>query len=270
MTDAPDSPDLPTTVPLPSPGSAASAQLNTAVRQVITVHLSSIPLLNGLAPQVLQQIGAAMQFRTVEKGAYVMHKGSPGDHLVFLLSGRVLVLDVTEDGREIVLSTLSPGDYVGEMAVIDGKPRSASVQAAETSLVAFLPRAHAQTLLYTNPLVAERVMQRLAGTVRAAAANRAILSLPSAFQRVYAVLHQLAHPAPGNMIVIASMPTQQEIAAMVNTSRETVSRALQVLLQKHVVEKDMRRLIVRQPDTLRKMALEDPGHSVTPSTPAGQ
>ena len=260
----------PTPAPSPTGAEGAGVPLNQAVRQVITVHLSNIPLLNGLAPHVLQQVGAAMQFRTVEKGAYVMHKGSPGDHLVFLLSGRVQVLDVTEDGREIVLSSLSPGDYVGEMAVIDGQPRSASVQAADTSLVAFLPRAHAQQLLYANPLVAERVMQRLAGTVRAAAANRAILSLPSAFQRVYAVLHQLARPAPGNMTVIPSMPTQQAIATMVNTSRETVSRALQVLLQKQVVEKDMRRLIVRQPDVLRKMALEDPGHSAAASTQAGQ
>jgi CRP-like cAMP-binding protein len=57
---------------------------------------------------------------------------------------------------------------------------------------------------------------------------------------------------------LPAMPTQQEIAAMVNTSRETVSRALNVLLQKQIVEKDLRRLIVRQPDILRKMAQEDP------------
>ena len=87
---------------------------------------------------------------------------------------------------------------------------------------------------------------------------------------MYAVLNQLAKPVPGNMVVIASMPTQQDIAAMVNTSRETVSRALQVLLQKKVVEKDMRRLIVRQPELLRKMALEDPSLAAASSAQAGQ
>lgn len=232
--------------------------LSAAVKQVITVHLNNIPLLTGLAPAVLQQLGQSMQFRTVEKGTYVMLKGSPGEHLVFVLSGRVQVVDVTEDGREMVLATLAPGDYVGEMAVIDNQPRSASVLAADTSLVAFLPSAQARQLLYGQPLVAERVMRRLAATVRSAATNRAILSLPSAFQRVYAALEQLSQPAPGNMREIPAMPTQQEIAAMVNTSRETVSRALNVLLQKQIVEKDLRRLIVRQPDTLRKMAQEDP------------
>ncbi|WP_312264389.1 Crp/Fnr family transcriptional regulator [Rivihabitans pingtungensis] len=253
-------PTAPPAAATPSPvqDAGASAQLNQAVHQVITVHLNNIPLLSGLSPQVLQQVGAAMQFRTVEKGTYVMLKGSPGEHLVFVLSGRVQVVDVTEDGREMVLATLAPGDYVGEMAVIDNQPRSASVLAADTSLVAFLPSAQARQLLYGQPLVAERVMRRLAATVRSAAANRAILSLPSAFQRVYAALEQLSQPAPGNMREIPAMPTQQEIAAMVNTSRETVSRALNVLLQKQIVEKDLRRLIVRQPDTLRKMAQEDP------------
>lgn len=162
----------PTPAPSPTGAEGAGVPLNQAVRQVITVHLSNIPLLNGLAPHVLQQVGAAMQFRTVEKGAYVMHKGSPGDHLVFLLSGRVQVLDVTEDGREIVLSSLSPGDYVGEMAVIDGQPRSASVQAADTSLVAFLPRAHAQQLLYANPLMAH--MQIALGAERSEDLDKAL------------------------------------------------------------------------------------------------
>lgn len=270
MTDIALPNDLSAIPPDPAGTEGADASLSAAVKQVITIHLNNIPLLTGLAPAVLQQLGQAMQFRTVEKGTYVMHKGSAGEHLVFLLSGHLHVLDVTEDGREIHLATLSPGDYVGEMAVIDGQPRSASVQANETALVAFLPRAQSLQLIYTNPLVAERVMTRMAGTIRAAAANRAILSIPNAFQRVYAVLNQLAKPVPGNMVVVASMPTQQDIAAMVNTSRETVSRALQVLLQKKVVEKDMRRLIVRQPELLRKMALEDPSLAASASAQAGQ
>ena len=74
--------------------------------------------------------------------------------------------------------------------------------------------------------------------MRSAAANRAILSLPSAFQRVYAALEQLSQPAPGNMREIPAMPTQQEIAAMVNTSWETVSRALKVqVLQNRLSKK---------------------------------
>jgi DNA-binding transcriptional regulator YhcF (GntR family) len=92
----------------------------------------------------------------------------------------------------------------------------------------------------------------MASSIRNAANYRTILSIPSAFQRVFALLNQFAKTAPGGLVVIEKMPTQQEIAIMVNTSRETVSRAIQILLQKGVVEKDLRRLIVRQPEELSK------------------
>lgn len=223
-------------------------------KQVITVHLQNIPLLNGMSAEALAPLASSLQIRRVERGAYVLHKGSPGEHLLFLLTGRLQAVDVTEDGREIGLSFLAPGDYFGELSIIDNQPRSASVIACEPSLVALLPRAQAHALICHNPMVAERVLKRLAATIRAAANYRSILGLPNAFQRVFALLNQLATSGPGGLVVIEKMPTQQEIAIMVNTSRETVSRALQVLIQRDIVEKDLRRLIVRQPDALRDAA----------------
>jgi CRP-like cAMP-binding protein len=124
--------------------------------------------------------------------------------------------------------------------------------ASEKSLIALLPRAQALALIYHNPLVSERMFKRMASSIRSAANYRNILGIPSAYQRVFALLNQFAKPAPGGMVVIENMPTQQEIAITVNTSRETVSRAIQILLQKGVVEKDLRRLIVRKPDELSK------------------
>ena len=117
----------------------------------------------------------------------------------------------------------------------------------------------ALVLIYQNPLVAERLLKRMASTIRAAANYRTILGIPNAFQRVFALLNQFAKIAPGGLVVIEKMPTQQEIAIMVNTSRETVSRAIHILIQKGVVEKDMRRLIVRQPEALRKVAATEAG-----------
>jgi CRP-like cAMP-binding protein len=224
--------------------------------KVVTVHLQNIPLLSGLAPDVLKQIGLSMHFRKVEKDDYVLHKGGGGDYLLFLLAGRLKVVDLTEDGREIGLSFLSPGDYFGELSIIDGLPRSASVIATEPSLVSLLPRTQAVSLIYAHALVAERVMKRLAQKIRSASSHRAILGIPNAHQRVFALLAQLTKTAPGGLDVIENMPTQQEIAIMANTSRETVSRALQVLIQNEVVEKDLRRLIVRRPAQLKAMILD--------------
>lgn len=240
-----------TASPLPIE-SATVAESVLPTRQVVTVHLQKIPLLAGVDAESLTQVAAALQLRSVERGCHVLNKGGVGDHLLFLLSGRLQAVDLTEDGREIGLSFLAPGDYFGELSIIDGLPRSASVVACEASLLAFLPRAQALALIYHNPLVAERLLKRMTSTIRAAANYRTILGIPNAFQRVFALLNQFAKIAPGGLVVIERMPTQQEIAIMVNTSRETVSRAIHILIQKGVVEKDMRRLIVRQPEALRK------------------
>lgn len=231
-----------------TPTSAAPTQ------QVITVHLQKIPLLTGLDNATLSLVASSMQFRTIARGKYVLHKGSPGDHLLFLLSGRLQAVDLTEDGREIGLSFLTPGDYFGELSIIDNQPRSASVIACENSLIALLPRAQSLALIYHHPLVAERLLKRMAASIRTASNYQTILSMPNAFQRVFALLKQLVTQGPGDLMIIEKMPTQQEVAIMVNTSRETVSRAIQNLIQKGIVEKDLRRLIVRQPEALENAA----------------
>lgn len=243
----------------PAPALENPAQTESPAHQVITVHLQKIPLLANVDTETLTQVAAALQIRSVSRGQHVLHKGSMGDHLLFLLTGRLQAVDLTEDGREIGLSFLMPGDYFGELSIIDGLPRSASVVACETSLVAFLSRPQALVLIYQNPLVAERLLKRMAATIRTAANFRTILGIPNAFQRVFALLNQLAKIGPGGLVVIEKMPTQQEISIMVNTSRETVSRAIHILIQKGVVEKDMRRLIVRQPEELRKAVASDTG-----------
>lgn len=219
--------------------------------------LGKIALLDGLSAQDLEKYTGFLQFREAEKGSAILQKGSPGDHLVFLLSGRLQVLDVSEDGREIGLTFLNVGDYFGELSVIDSLPRSANVVASENSTYALLPRTHALNLIYNQPLVAERVLKKMAADVRKASNYRAILSIPNAFQRVYAMLHFLTTTSPSGLAMIEHMPTHHEISIMVNTSRETVSRAISVIADRKWVEKDMKRLIVRNPEALRLAGLNE-------------
>ena len=83
-------------------------------KQTITVHLQNIPLLAGVDPKVLGEMAVSLQFRTLERGNYAVQKGDAGEHLLFVLTGRLQAVDLTEDGREIGLSFLIPGDYFGE------------------------------------------------------------------------------------------------------------------------------------------------------------
>lgn len=235
----------------------ASPTLGAAVKpmsQRVTVNLRQLPLLEGVDEAAIKKMAGALQVRSAERGQAILHKGGAGDHLLFLLSGRLQAVDIMEDGREIGLTFLMPGDYFGELSVIDGLPRSATVVACEPSMYALLNRPDALELMHNNPLVAQRMFKRLAVGIRRASNFRAILGISHAFHRVYALLDYLSETSPGGLVVIERLPTQQEISIMINTSRETVSRALQVLIQKGVVEKDMKRLIVRQPEVLRAQA----------------
>lgn len=132
------------------------------------------------------------------------------------------------------------------MAIIDGLPMKATLTACETSTYALMPRTHALELIYDNDGISEQIFNKLAALIRQATSFRTIFGMPNAFQRVYALLNYLSKTSPSGMVVIESLPTQQDISTMVNTSRETVSRAMQVLIQNGVVEKDLHRLIIRK------------------------
>lgn len=236
----------------------SSPKKNTARSPGLMVRnemdLGEIPLLRDLDSTTLKAVENNLQIRKVEKGAYVVHKGSTGDHLILVLAGRLQAVDITDDGQEIGLNFLETGDCFGEISIIDGLPRSASVVACENSIVGQLPKAHAQPLIYEHPQVAERVLKRLAAGLRKASFHQAVISLPNAFQRVFTLLEHMAHDAPGGLRLIEKIPKQQEIAIMANTSRETVSRAINTLIEQGIVAKDRRRLIVRKPSLLHEAA----------------
>lgn len=229
----------------------------TTAQPAIHPSLSKIPLLQGLSIDVLKHLSLHLHVRPVRRNQWILRKGNTGDQLFFLLTGRLQVVDISYNGKEVGLSFLSPGDYFGELSVIDGLPRTSSVLAIADSEVALLPRHVALEIMHRHPLVVERLLQNMAHTIRNANVYRGILAIPSASQRVYALLGRMTTQAPGGLFVIDPLPTQQEIAIMVNTSRETVSRALQVLIQTKVIEKDLRRLIVRQPERLHTVAVQN-------------
>ena len=125
-------------------------------------------LLEGLEDNVVQELLEHVQFKQFEKRDYVLHEGTPGDNLLMLIKGRLQIIALSDDGREVGLSFLEPGDYFGEIALIDGLPRSASVIASAQSIVGFLPKPKAMALIEKYSIVSQRIMQRLCSTVRQA------------------------------------------------------------------------------------------------------
>jgi CRP-like cAMP-binding protein len=220
-------------------------------------QLKQIPLLSDLPDAAAEDLIKAMRYVAYSKGNYAVRKGDQSEDLFFILRGRLLVVDETVDGRQVGLNFLTPGDFFGELSVIDDLPRSASVVAVAPSIIGVLPKVRARSLIYETPVVAEKMLKHIAYRLRASTDYRSILGIPQAFARVAALVQLLSKPDAGRLLTIENMPTHQHLAVMINSSRETVSRAMQALIERGVLEKDNRRLIIREPSLLARL-VQDP------------
>ncbi|WP_298933045.1 Crp/Fnr family transcriptional regulator [uncultured Ramlibacter sp.] len=223
------------------------------------MDLRKFPLFESLPENELRIANGLLRVKNFARREVVCRKQEAADGMYLLFSGQLQAVDIAEDGREIGLNLIKPGAFFGELSVIDGLPRSAHIIALQPSVVGVIPQNAAREIFYKLPAAAEAMMRHLTALVRNLSTYRTLLAIPNAQQRVYALLQQLGQQMPGGLNVIQNLPKQQEVAIMINTSRETVSRAIAHLVAIGVLEKDFRRLIVRDPQRLRLMALHAPG-----------
>jgi len=235
----------------PPPGAAASGGAEPV--QNVQVHLRKIPLLSGLSEEEMAGVKSELRFKQYNKRDVVLQKGDNGDGLLFLISGQLQVIDVTEDGRAIGLRLLAPGDFFGEIAVINGSKRTASVVAMGAVLVAFLPAPAALHLFSHSPSVANQMLRHLAEKIQRDSEFRSLLSINNTTRRIYTFLVQMKTTQPGQPDVVDNLPTHQDIANMINTSRETVTRALLTLAQQGIIQKETHRLVIVNPQALQKL-----------------
>lgn len=216
--------------------------------------LQGLRLFDRLPPEKLAEIAPTMNERRVERREVVVKRGETDAGLGFLIEGRLQTVNFTLDGREVGIDFVNDGDFFGELSVIDGQPAPEYIIAVAPSRLVFLDRQRAKELMFLSPTSSEAIAARLAYRLRMAASHRAMLALPSSFQRVCAQLALLAQRTQAGQVMIVTPPTHQEIAIMVNTSRETVTRTLQFLQGLKVLARDGNHLVVHLPDTLQQAA----------------
>lgn len=219
--------------------------------------LQKCHLFRGLSDVLLEQLEAGMRWQKLHIDEMLFHKGDVPDGLYVVSYGSLVVYDLLHNGQEVALSALGEGAFMGELSVIDQLPRTAYVRANLPSEVGLLPQAEAARLFYQQPLVAQRMMAFLAGKVREMTFQRLLLGIPSAFDRVCAWLVHASMQGPNGLPMVAMLPRQQDLAGMLNTSRETVSRALARLIREQVIEKTPSGLRVLQPHLLIELAHAD-------------
>jgi CRP-like cAMP-binding protein len=210
----------------------------------------SVSIFADLDPGGLAALERLAQERRYPDGSVIVSRDDPGDALYVLARGRVKVVLYGDSGREIILSIFkSPGDFFGEMSLLDGEPRSATVLAAEPSTLLVLSRRDFEAHVAAHPRTALRILRELSRRLRRADDVIGNLALLDVYGRLARQLRELA-AADGveveGGVLVRERPTQAEIAAMIGTSRETVSRALSELARRGFIAMAGKRLLVRR------------------------
>ena len=194
-----------------------------------TELLKRVSFFEGLDAVMLSELSSCLKPMDFPKDALVVSQDDPGDTMFIIERGRVKVVLYGETGREMILSMFRAGDVVGEMSLLDGQPRSANVIAVEESRLLSLSRRDFADLLKSQPAIALNVLEEMSIRLRRADDIIGNLALLDVYGRVARVLVHMAEREGENTdegIVIRERPTQQDLASMIGTSRETVSRVL--------------------------------------------
>ena len=188
----------------------------------------------------------------------LFHAGDPGEGCYLLRDGVVKAAVVARDGQERLLAVLGPGSLIGELSLIDGQPRSATISALKPSRLLHLPAPVFFRQADANPLVYREALRILARRLRET--NESVVAqgtvpVVGRVARAFASLAQgLGEERPGGHILIADKITQTDIAGMAGVARENASRAINDLLRDGILRRDGSHYVIARPDELMDLA----------------
>jgi CRP-like cAMP-binding protein len=214
--------------------------------------LSTVPLLSALDADELTRFAELTRERTYPKGSVILFEDDPGDSLFVVREGRVKVVLIGEDGREVILGVLGVGEYFGELSLIDDRPRSAHVIAMEDSNLLVLRREDFRKRVESSPSVAWSLLTELSRRLRRADDKIGGLVLLDVPGRIARLLLDLAEESGTN--AIEKTLTHQTIAQMIGASRETVSRAMKDFQDAGWITVERRRIAIADRAALEQRA----------------
>jgi len=203
--------------------------------------LKNVPIFSELNDDTLIKLSQLGTLKSFNKDSIILSEQDAGSALFVMVSGKVKVARVSNDdkSKEVILTLLNPSDFFGEMALLDGLARSATVTSIEDSRVFIIQRNDFLDLIKEHPEVSIALLQELTQRLRAAGMKIKALSLKDAEGKVATVLLQLADDMgriKQGVVEIEKLPYQHELANMAGTSRETISRTLHSFAKKGLVE----------------------------------
>jgi CRP/FNR family transcriptional regulator, cyclic AMP receptor protein len=215
--------------------------------------LSRLALFQRFQPDDLELIAGYMVRTRYARGELIFRRGDPGRAIYVIESGRVKISLSSAEGKEVILALLGAGDFFGELAVLDGEPRSADAAAFEPTSLLVLLRQDLRRDLEARPRIAVELLAALSRRLRAAdgvIADAAFLDVPG---RVAQTLLRLAEDEQ-RAGAVGPRLTQAELAGLVGATRESVVRCLGAFERAGLIRRSGGRITVLRPDALRRRA----------------
>jgi CRP/FNR family cyclic AMP-dependent transcriptional regulator len=211
---------------------------------VSTAVLKAVPLFASFPEDQLRMLATMVMRRSAPRATTIMAGGDPTDSLYIVLSGRLKVMMSDSEGKEVILSILGPGEFFGEMGLIDDEPRSASVVTMEPCELLAVSKRDFKKCLAENFEMAMAVMRGLVRRLREADRKIGSLALLDVYGRVARLLLDMAENVNGEKVVTKRLP-KQDIAKMIGASREMVSRVMKDLQMGGYIEMRGSQIVLR-------------------------
>jgi len=200
-----------------------------------TTLLRNIPIFENLADSDLEILLQHTNKKSYPKNAILIHEGDTSGSMYIIESGKVKVYLSDDEGKEVILKIQGPGSCIGEIALLDDEPRSASVVTLEKSIFHVITKEDFRECLGANPDLALAVIRTVTQYLRISTEKVKDLALRNVYGRVVNTITKLADDKDGKLVVTEKL-TQQDIADMVGASREMVSRILHDLVTGGYIE----------------------------------
>jgi CRP-like cAMP-binding protein len=218
--------------------------------------LMKVPLFSSLKDEELDAINRVSFVKKYPKDMMILLADEEGDTLFIIIKGKVKITAFSENGKEVIFSIMTESDFFGDMSLLDGKPRSASVVAMEDAELCLLRRDDFNRLIEQYPGIALKLLNELTSRLRRADERIESLALLDVSGRIAGILLQLAEESgkrtPDGGVIIRSRPTHQELANMVGTTRETVTRILNQMEHKNYIVMLGKSVTILNTETLKR------------------
>ena len=224
--------------------------------QELTATLDGVALLKDLPQKDRDDLARQCRFRRYADGEHIIDGQGAGREVYFVIAGAVRVVNYSPSGREVAFDDISAGQFFGELAALDGGPRSAFVQAQSLgATAASMPAEIFIGLLQSNTKISMEIMRRMARIIRYSTERIMDLSTVGANNRVHAELLRLAQAAgsDGNSSTISPIPHHADIASRVSTTRETVARVFSELTRAGMLQRNKSALVVSDMSRLAEL-----------------